>query len=203
LASGGNDNAVRLWDVAARRARHTVGLAAPARGVAFSPDGRLLAVATGSTNVIPGDAVRPGEVVLCDVGTDAVVDTVRGLPADMRGPAWSRDGKTLVVAAGNDVRVLDAATRRERFTLRGHASLVWSLAVSPDGTTLAAAGWDGTVRLWDLSDGRPRATIPAHADQAHAVAFSPDGRTLITGGKDGRHGAVRLWKVPQPAGRGE
>ena len=66
-----------------------------------------------------------------------------------------------------------------------------SVAFSPDGRTLAAAGDDGTLSWWDASARRRlRAPIAAHDGTVQAVAFSPDGRRLASGGDDG---TVRLW----------
>jgi WD40 repeat protein len=71
---------------------------------------------------------------------------------------------------------------------------VYSVALSPDGKTLAGGGADQTVRLWDLSDpthpyqiGQP---LTGHTDYVESVAFSPDGKTLASGDQEG---TVRLW----------
>ncbi|MBC9713872.1 hypothetical protein H9Y04_14975 [Streptomyces sp. TRM66268-LWL] len=64
-----------------------------------------------------------------------------------------------------------------------------ALAFSPDGRTLASAGWDGRVLLWDPANGRIIRTMSGHS-QVNEVAFSPDGRLLASVG-DNRE--VRLW----------
>ena len=65
-----------------------------------------------------------------------------------------------------------------------------AVTFAPDGKTLAAAGYDGTVRVWDAKTGAVRHTFTGHGESAQAVAFSPDGMRLATAGEDGR---VRLW----------
>ncbi len=69
-----------------------------------------------------------------------------------------------------------------------------TLAISPDGKTLAAAGRDKVVRLWDLATGKVRLELTDHqrpeVSQLCQPAFSPDGKLLATGD---RQGTIRLW----------
>ena len=61
--------------------------------------------------------------------------------------------------------------------LRGHASAVNALAVSPDGSTIASGSDDQTVRLWDVATGSAR-VLTAHKGPVVGVYFSSDGTSL-------------------------
>ena len=80
--------------------------------------------------------------------------------------------------------------RRPKLTHADHTGPVNAVAWSPDGTTLATVGDDGTVRLWDPATGQTTTTLTGHTGPVYAVAWSPDGTTLATAGQDG---TVRLW----------
>ena len=68
---------------------------------------------------------------------------------------------------------------------------VWSMAFSPDGSTLAFASY-GTVKLWDVATWINIATLKGNTDRVNSVAFSPDGTMLASA--EG-YGLIKLWDV--------
>jgi len=75
-----------------------------------------------------------------------------------RLPKESGSGKkaswTLILGAyDKNIRFWDRASGKELAVLRGHKSVVSSVAFSPDGQTLASGSGDETIRLWDLGQG--------------------------------------------------
>jgi WD40 repeat protein/tetratricopeptide (TPR) repeat protein/serine/threonine protein kinase len=73
-----------------------------------------------------------------------------------------------------------------RFTLRVPRSRVVAVAFVPDGTSVVAGAWDGSVHVWDAATGRPRvATILWPGGGLYQMALSPDGKMLASGNGDG------------------
>jgi WD40 repeat protein len=182
LASGGNDGAVRLWNVSTGemsvlghcRPGHT-GLAYVS-SVSFAPDGDRIA------SVSNDGAVRLWQVTSDDTDNVRVFAVCQHPP---RSVAFSPDGKHLVSGMSDGaVHLWDIATGE--FTLLGHCTgVVWSVAFSPDGMYVAAESDDATIRIFHPGSLRLE-TVQSFDTDIRSVAISPDGKLIAAAGSDGR-----------------
>jgi len=91
-----------------------------------------------------------------------------------------------------DVKLWDPVSGSLMASLEGHTSNVWSIAISPDGSTLITSGYDGKVVVWDVAEKKARATLEKHKGWCRSVAISPDGKHFASAGEDG---TVVIWKT--------
>lgn len=173
----------RLIDVATGRTQITlVHTGFMIRGVAFSPDGRRVAI--GSSD---------GTASVCDAATGNRCFRIHAnwSSTQLQDLDFSPDGRRLVTASEDTTaRVWDTASGRRLHTLP-HNGVVYDLAISPDGRRLATASFDGAARVWETATGRPLLTL-RHDREVYGVAFSPDGSLLATASRD-KH--ARVWEV--------
>jgi WD40 repeat protein len=115
--------------------------------------------------------------------------------------AW-KDGRVAPAAVEVPVIVHEVVDSPElRATLQGHGGPVWSIAVAPDGQTLASGTQAGHVKLWDIARNRERNTLESGLGNSFSLAFSPDGQTLAVAHNqwDAKRteysGGIVLWDV--------
>lgn len=173
VASGANDDTVRVWRTDSGAELATVDQPAEVQRVAFTDDGRTLLIAT-----------RYGVVTFWDTGARAA-RTVLPTDVEIADAALSPDGRTLALGdTEGGVSVWDRASGRRGARLTGHTGAVDAVAFSPDGRLLATASQDHTVILWDVATWRPWATLTGHADSVQTLVWAPGGDLLYTGGAD-------------------
>ncbi|MGH8908275.1 MAG: hypothetical protein ACRD0K_17645 [Egibacteraceae bacterium] len=165
--------------------RLTLGHTNWVEGVAFSPDGKMLASASAD-----------GTLRRWDTATgDLIGQPLTGHVGSVLGVAVSPDG-TMIASASEDKTVLlwDTATGQQiGQPLNGHTGTVIGVAFSPVSETLVSGGADKTVRLWEPATGQQIGPpFIGHTGAVEGPAFSPDGKTLATASNDG---TLRLWDV--------
>ncbi len=179
LASAGQDNAVRLWDLATGK---EVRCLVPVSGLgsdhtwvntlAVSPDGKRVAAGTGN---------GPTVLVVWEAATGRELLRLSEKQRGIVGLAFTPDGRQLIASDVLGALVLwDAETGQKVRDFKGHEGWIEAIAVSPNGKLLASACRDKTARLWDPRTGKELRRF-GHDDMITSVALSPDGRLVATG----------------------
>ncbi len=190
MALGGYKN-IELIDKNGQTIAKLEGCANQVRGLAFSPDGRLLAAAGGN----PGQF---GEIKIWSVADRQELQSIRGHRDNIFGIAFSPDGKMLATCSYDRmVKLWDVATGTEIRNLKDHTDAVFALAFSPDGRLLASASADRTIKIWNVATGERLYTLGDGLDAMNTIAFHPSGKMLAGAGADR---IIRIWEVTEKAG---
>ena len=153
--------------------RRLTGLAERVYDIAYSPDGKWLATASGDPGVYgvaklwlaePGGGGKPVRDL---AETQDVVFAV----------AFSPDSKKIATAgADRTIRVFEVETGKLLTQIEDHADWIFGIAFSPDGKRLASASRDKTSKVFDLEKKESLVTFPGHAQPVYTVSFTPDGK---------------------------
>jgi WD40 repeat protein len=175
LASGSIDSQIFLWDVQTRQRTILAGVVAPVYSLAYSPDGRRLAAATGTAITLWDTSNFSENPVL-----------LTGHASSVYALAWSPDNQQIASGDGGRwVFIWDINLNQRVNSYRDHTDLINALAWSRQGL-LASGSRNGELYFWNTNTGElaPGPTFPHGNTEILSLSFNYEGELLASGGGD-------------------
>jgi WD40 repeat protein len=174
---------ISMWSLAdGARSAEFNGSDATLRGMALSPDARLLAAGYESKDT--------HGILVWDVATREVKQRLSPGLGHVHSVGFSPNGRFLTCACMSGLAIYEVSGFQQHLFMRGDICL--SVAFSLHRNLLAIPSWQlGVVRVWDPLANQEIAVLP-HPGKPHSVAFSRSGRVLVTADEL----SVRIRKLP-------
>jgi WD40 repeat protein len=177
------------------------------QSLAFRADGRLLVAGERGVLTADGQTWVDGCVSVWDTTSGQLVRRWVGHSGTVQSVAFDPKGRWIASAGRSQdqaVRLWNADTGELLHDLRGPSALT-CVAFHPDGTRLAAVGYEGCVHLWDSATGLDVLTLRGPGPRiAEGIAydtqvvFSPDGTRLAV---NSWTGSIHIWDARPLVGK--
>jgi uncharacterized caspase-like protein len=210
VVTGGEDGRVRVWTP------QGAPFADLSRGAQHRRAVVMVAAVPPARRVISVGQDR--QVILWQIDTQMAVRPA-SIDIDVRSAAVSTNGKTLAlglqlltgnrfrsaspgslaheIEADDRVRLIDADSGTQLRDIQGEKQDLDTVAVTPDGRFVAAAGGGHEAAVWDTATGRRITGIPFN-EPVTSLAFAPDGRWMVAGTQGGSLTLLKLSGVHRP-----
>ncbi len=184
LASVGEDSRSIIWDIPKGRMLQTLDAGGKAKSsVAFSPDGKLLAVGSWS------------DISLWDVTSWSLLSALPARSGSITALEFTPDSK-LIVSGDRSGKVCTWNISEGKLLKSFNAFKinVAGLAIDKSGTIVVAGGYGDSLFAWNIRSGEVVYAVRAHHNGITGLALSPDGRTIATAGIY-EYSQPRFWDI--------
>ena len=152
-----------------------------ANSLAFSPDGKTLAVGSGEPS-------RSGDITLFEIVSGKLVKIFAERHLDsVFALDFTPDGK-LLASGGADkaVRITDLSTGKLVKTFEGHTHHVLGVSWRADGRLLASSGADNVVKVWDWTTGDRRKSVDGWDKEVTGIRYLGAADQIATSAGDAK-----------------
>ncbi|KAG2060529.1 WD40 repeat-like protein [Suillus hirtellus] len=181
VLSASEDGTARVWDAKTGKTILTIKTGMRTNGVyraIYSPDHTQIVTGGWDEDKAYEDQVTQ----IWDANTGKLLATLKRNPSfDL---AWTSDGKKLISAGHEQIRIYDTTTWEQIAILEAHTNSVRAITLSQNDRLLVSPSKENTVRLWNLDTNLQVGPPLQHEDEVYCAALSADGKVLVTGCAD-------------------
>lgn len=156
--------------------------------LAFSPDGKCLAIGGGN----PSEA---GIVEVFSWPEGGPISTIDGHSDSVRSAAWRNNSELFTASIDREIKLWNLEKREHPLlTYKGHSRSVDAVCLLNDGKSLISAGADESVRVWDIESAELIRSLNQHTRPVHALSLRPEAEGLPMAASAAGDRTVRFWQ---------